>query len=60
VIALGANPHEVEAITAMAVKTCKVLAGTYIFGGPRYLTKENVDRIYTRPDEEYRKRQFRE
>ncbi|MDO8587400.1 MAG: class II aldolase/adducin family protein [Armatimonadota bacterium] len=60
VIALGANPQEVEAITAMAVKTCRVLAGTYIFGGPRFLTKENVDRIYTRPDEEYRKRQFRQ
>jgi rhamnose utilization protein RhaD (predicted bifunctional aldolase and dehydrogenase) len=59
-IGLGANPHEVEAITAMWVKTCKVLAGTYIFGGPRYFTKENVDRIYTRPDEAYRKLQFKE
>lgn len=60
VIALGANAHEVEAITVMCVKTCRVLAGTCIFGGPRYLTKENVDRIYTRPDEAYRKRQFAE
>jgi rhamnose utilization protein RhaD (predicted bifunctional aldolase and dehydrogenase) len=59
-IALGSTPHEVEAITAMWVKTCKVLAGTYIFGGPRYFTRENVDRIYTRPDEAYRKRQFKE
>ncbi|MDO8682139.1 MAG: class II aldolase/adducin family protein [Armatimonadota bacterium] len=59
-IGLGENAQEVEAITAMWVKTCKVLAGTYIFGGPRYFTKENVDRIYTRPDEHYRKRQFKE
>ena len=59
-IALGANAHEVEAITAMFVKTCRVLAGTCQFGGPRYLTKQNVDRIYTRPDEAYRMRQFKE
>jgi len=31
-IALGANPTEVDSITAMYVKTCRVLAGTYIFG----------------------------
>jgi len=59
-IGLGANAHEVEAITAMWVKTCRVLAGTYVFGGPRYFTRENINRIYTRPDEEYRKRQFKE
>jgi len=59
-IALGANAHEVEAITAMWVKTCKVLAGTYIFGGPRRFTKENVERLCTRPDEAYRRRQFGE
>jgi rhamnose utilization protein RhaD (predicted bifunctional aldolase and dehydrogenase) len=59
-IGLGATAQEVEAITAMWVKTCKVLAGTYIFGGPRYFTKDNIDRIYTRPDEAYRKRQFKE
>ena len=59
-IGLGATPQEVEAITAMWVKTCKVLAGTYVFGGPRYFTKENVDRIYTRPDEQYRRNQLKE
>jgi rhamnose utilization protein RhaD (predicted bifunctional aldolase and dehydrogenase) len=59
-IALGANAHEVEAITAMFCKTCRVLAGTCQFGGPRFLTKHNVDRIYTRPDEAYRMRQFKE
>ncbi len=54
-IALGGTPQEVEAVTAMAVKTARVLAGTYTFGGPRYLTEKNVDRIHTRPDEAYRK-----
>lgn len=57
-IALGKNPHECEAITAMGIKTARVLAGTYIFGGPRYFTEEVVNRIYTRPDEAYRRSQF--
>ena len=57
-IALGANGHEVEAITAMGVKTARILAGAYQLGGIHYMTKENIERIYTRPDEEYRRRQF--
>jgi rhamnose utilization protein RhaD (predicted bifunctional aldolase and dehydrogenase) len=57
-IALGSTAHEVEAITAMWCKTCKVLAGTHAFGGPHYFTRENVARIYTRPDEHYRKQQL--
>jgi len=57
-IALGSSPQEVDNITAMYVKTCRVLAGTYAFGGPRFLTEENVDRIHTRPDELYRRRQL--
>jgi len=58
-IALGNNAHEVEAITAMYCKTCRVLAGAHNFGGVRYMTNENVNRIYTRPDEGYRKQQFK-
>ena len=58
-VAIGKTAHEVEAITAMGVKTARVLAGTYIFGGPRYFTKENVERIYSRPDEHYRQQQFK-
>ncbi len=57
-IALGKTAHEVEAITAMLCKTCRVLLGATQFGGVHYLSKENVDRIYTRPDEHYRKQQF--
>ena len=59
-IALGKTPQEVEAITAMGVKTAKVLAGTFMFGGPRYFSEEHLNRICTRPDEAYRRRQFDE
>jgi len=48
----------VEAITAMACKTARILAGAHIFGGVHYMTKENVERIYTRPDEHCRREQF--
>ena len=50
-IALGASPQEVDNITAMYVKTCRVLLGAYALGGPHFLTQGNVDRIHTRPDE---------
>ncbi len=55
-IALGATPQEVNSITDMYVKTCRVLLGTYTLGGPHFLSEENVDRIHTRPDEGYRRR----
>ncbi len=58
-IALGANPQEVESITAMSVKTCRVLAGTYAFGGPHFLSADAARRIHTRPDEAYRRRQLK-
>jgi hypothetical protein len=38
----------------MFVKTARILLGTAAFGGPSFLTEENVRRIYTRPDEKYR------
>ena len=59
-IACGRTGHEVEAITAMWCKTCRVLAGASVFGGIRYFSKENVERIYTRPDEHYRRGRFGE
>lgn len=57
-IALGKTPGEVETATAMYVKTARVLIGTYALGGPNFLTPENVNRIYTRPDEKYREQQI--
>lgn len=53
-VALGATVEEVLSITAMAVKTFRVLLGTYALGGPRFLPPEMVERLWTRPDEVYR------
>lgn len=50
-IALGRTAAEVETITAMYVKTARVLLGTYALGGPRFLSDRDVQRIHTRPDE---------
>jgi rhamnose utilization protein RhaD (predicted bifunctional aldolase and dehydrogenase) len=55
-IALGNTPEQVENITAMAVKAARVLLGTYALGGPRFLSEQDVARIHSRPDEEYRRR----
>ena len=54
-IALGRTAQQVENSTAMAVKTARVLLGTYALGGPHFLTPRDVDRIHTRPDEVYRR-----
>jgi len=56
-IALGQTATEVESITAMTVKSCRVLAGTAGFGGPHFLTQEDVDCIDTHPSEHYRRKQ---
>ncbi len=55
-VALGRTTEEVENITAMMVKTARILLGAYAAGGPRFFTADNVDRIHTRPDEAYRRR----
>lgn len=57
-IAMGSSPTEVDSITSMFVKTCRVLAGTYVFGGPHFLESQHVNRIFTRPDEVYRRREL--
>lgn len=55
-IALGQTPTEVDSIMQMFTKTCRVLLGTYAMGGPNFLTGANVERIFTRPDEAYRRK----
>jgi len=57
-IALGRTAKQVEDVTAMAVKTARVLIGASSAGGPRYLTPKNVARIHTRLDEAYRRQQL--
>jgi rhamnose utilization protein RhaD (predicted bifunctional aldolase and dehydrogenase) len=55
-IALGQTPTEVENITAMCVKTARVLVGTLALGGPHFMSAQEIERIHTRPDEELRQR----
>jgi len=55
-VALGKNPKDVLDISSMADKWAKTIIGTFTMGGPNYLTKEQADRIETRPDEDYRRK----
>jgi rhamnose utilization protein RhaD (predicted bifunctional aldolase and dehydrogenase) len=57
-IALGRTASEVQNITAMYVKTARVILGTYALGGPHFMTQQTVDRIHTRPDEQYRRQEW--
>ena len=57
-IAAGKSVKDVQTITSMYVKTARVLLGTYAFGGPNFMTEDQVARIHTRPDEHYRQRQI--
>jgi rhamnose utilization protein RhaD (predicted bifunctional aldolase and dehydrogenase) len=53
---LAGTAKQVENITAMMVKTARILVGAYALGGPHFMTPENVARIHTRPDEHYRQK----
>lgn len=57
-IALGRTPDEVERITAMMVKTARILQGALAAGGVHFLRPEDVERIHNRPDELYRRSQL--
>ena len=55
-VALGQSAKEAENITSMAVKSARILLGTYQMGGPRFISEEDVKRIVSRPDEEFRRK----
>jgi len=57
-IALGKTAPQVENITAMYVKTARVIVGAYALGGLQFMSKEAVARIHTRPDELYRRQEW--
>jgi rhamnose utilization protein RhaD (predicted bifunctional aldolase and dehydrogenase) len=57
-MALGQTALEVENITAMYVKTARVILGAYALDGPHFMSAEAVARIHTRPDEQYRRREW--
>ena len=55
-IAVGGTEKDVLNITQMAVKTAKIILGTYMLGGPNFFSDANVNRIENRPDEAYRRK----
>ncbi|HIJ66413.1 MAG TPA: class II aldolase [Candidatus Hydrogenedentes bacterium] len=55
-LAMGSSPKAVCGITDMAEKTSQMLVGAYSVGGPRFMAAEDVERIFTRPDEKYREK----
>lgn len=57
-IALGKTAAEVENITAMYVKTARVILGAQALGGLHFMSAEAVARIHTRPDEQYRRQEW--
>lgn len=57
-VALGQSAQEVENILLMADKWARILVGTYALGGPQYLPADEANRIDTRPDEDYRRKQL--
>jgi rhamnose utilization protein RhaD (predicted bifunctional aldolase and dehydrogenase) len=56
-ITLANTASEVESITAMTVKSCRVLLGTAGFGGPHFLSQADIQCIDTHPSEMFRRRQ---
>lgn len=58
VIALGQTPAEALNVTAMAVKAAEIYAGACAIGEPVFMSQEDINHIYRRPDEIYRRRQF--
>jgi len=54
--ALGKTPHEVVSCSLMWSKTARVMIDAISCGGLHPLTDEQVNRIFTRPDEKYREK----
>ena len=57
-IALGDTPGEILNITAMAVKAARIFLGALLTGQPTRLPDDEVQHLYRRPDEIYRRRLF--
>lgn len=57
-VALGQSEREVMNILFMLDKWASVLLGTYAAGGPQFLEDGISDRIESRPDEHYRRREL--
>lgn len=53
--ALGSNATQVLGMTAMAQKCARAIIGAAAVGGVRFMPEDEVTRIVTRPDEQYRR-----
>lgn len=58
IIALGATPKEVQNITAMCVKAAHIFVGACSIGEPVFLSESEINTLYRRPDEVYRRKMF--
>jgi rhamnose utilization protein RhaD (predicted bifunctional aldolase and dehydrogenase) len=54
--ALGATSKEVLACTLMWEKTARIIMGALACGGPRAMTTQQIEHIWTRPDEKLRQK----
>lgn len=54
--AMADTTQKILNIHAMAEKMSRILLGSYITGGPRWMSDEDIRRIDSRPDEHYRQR----
>ena len=57
-IALGQTATEVLNIMSMCVKAAQVFIGACTIGEPVFLSQEDINHLYKRPDEIYRRNQF--
>ena len=57
-VALGQTPAEVLNITAMTVKAARIYHGALLTGKPTHLPAQEVEHLYRRPDEIYRRNLF--
>ena len=57
-IALGDTAAEILNITAMAVKAARIFLGALLTGKPTRLPDDEVQHLYQRPDEIYRRKLF--
>ena len=57
-IALGPTSQSVLACLQMATKAAEIFAGAAALGGPNFMSPKDVERIASRPDEHYRRKQL--
>lgn len=57
-IALAASPREALNITMMTVKAAKIFAGAAAIGEPTFMSQADIDHIYKRPDEIFRRKSW--